>query len=314
MHYRLILLKFMTFLRNSSLLLIIISFLFKIDAAQAINVLEGEASEVQVQTVIPDHLMTLLEKEKYIYTLDSYKNIVITIDEPTAGNISSLQTIITEMGITYRNYGLYVHIPVSAGEFSAKLEKLGLRLYELNSDAKTLTYLYANGRNIPDINYAYSVVAVCLLRTNPNGAKEALVINEPQKTISNLVGGCLKKGESPEDAVVRCAREEISVDLNKAKLKLVAVCHTIRADKKSYVEFLYTCDEFHGKPTADGIEFRQYTWAPLSELLKSGVKIFAKPFSPIWQKLLKGEFKDLEKGAAINRNKQAYQRFSFIEG
>ena len=192
MHYRLILLKFMTFLRNSSLLLIIISFLFKIDAAQAINVLEGEASEVQVQTVIPDHLMTLLEKEKYIYTLDSYKNIVITIDEPTAGNISSLQTIITEMGITYRNYGLYVHIPVSAGEFSAKLEKLGLRLYELNSDAKTLTYLYANRRNIPDINYAYSVVAVCLLRTNSNGAKEALVINEPQKTISNLVGGCLK--------------------------------------------------------------------------------------------------------------------------
>jgi hypothetical protein len=46
MHYRLILLKFMTFLRNSPLLLIIISFLFKIDAAQAINVLEGEASEV----------------------------------------------------------------------------------------------------------------------------------------------------------------------------------------------------------------------------------------------------------------------------
>ncbi len=306
----------MTFLRNCTLLLIIISFLFKIDidAAEAIKVLEGEASEVQVQTVIPDHLMTLLEKEKYIYTLDSYKNIVITIDGPTYGNISYLQTIITEMGITYRNYGLYVHIPVSAGEFSAKLEKLGLRLYELNSDTKTLTYLYANGRNIPDINYAYSVVAVCLLRTNPNGAKEALVINEPQKTISNLIGGCLKKGESPEDAVVRCAREEVSVDLIKAKLKLAAVCHTIRADKKSYVEFLYTCDEFHGKPIADGIEVRQYAWVPLSELLKGGVKFFEKPFSPIWQKLLKGEFKDLEKGAAINRNKQAYQRFSFIEG
>ena len=304
----------MTFLRNSPLLFIIIFFLFKIDAAEAIKALEGEASEVQVQTVIPDHLMTLLEKEKYAYILDAYKNIVITLDEPTSGNISSLQTITTEMGVTYRNYGLYVHIPVRAGEFSSKLEKLGLRLYELNSDAKTLTYLYANGRSIPDINYAYSVVAVCLLRTNPNGAKEALVINEPQKTISNLVGGCLKKGESPEDAVVRCARAEVSVDLNKDKLKLVAVCHTVRADKKSYVEFLYTCDEFQGQPIADGIEARQYTWAPLSELLKCGVKFFEKPFSPIWQKLLRGEFKDLEKGAAINRNKQAYQRFSFIEG
>ena len=128
MRYCLILLKFMTFLRNFPLLFIIIFFLFKIDAAEAIKVLEGEASEVQVQTVIPDHLMTLLEKEKYAYILDAYKNIVITLDEPTSGNISSLQTIITEMGVTYRNYGLYVHIPVSAGEFSSKLEKLGLRL------------------------------------------------------------------------------------------------------------------------------------------------------------------------------------------
>ena len=74
MHYCLILLKFMTFLRNSSLLLIIISFLFKIDAAQAINVLEGEASEVQVQTVIPDHLMTLLEKEKGLSQITSLKS------------------------------------------------------------------------------------------------------------------------------------------------------------------------------------------------------------------------------------------------
>ena len=86
------------------------------------------------------------------------------------------------------------------------------------------------------------------------------------------------------------------------------------ADKKSYVEFLYICDEFNGKPKADGVEARQYIWVPLSELLQNGVKVFEKPFSPFWQRLLKGEFKDLENGGAVNKNKRVYQRFSFIEG
>ncbi len=305
----------MSFLKSSLFVIVIFSVLLKINAEEPVKVLEGEASEVQVQTVLPEHLLALLEKEKYAYTLDAYKNIVITLDDPSSENISSLQTVINEMGVTYRNYGLYVHIPVSAGEFSAKLEKLGFRLYELNASTKTLAYLYANGRNIPDLNYAYTAVAVCLLQTNnSSGKKEALVINEPQKTIANIVGGCLKIGESPEDTAVRSAREEVSIDINKAKLKLVAVCHTIRADKKSYVEFLYTCDEFKGKPKADGVEVRQYIWVPLSELLQNGVKVFTKPFSPFWQRLLKGEFKDLENGGTINRNKRAYQRFSFVEG
>ncbi len=305
----------MSFLKSSLFVIVIFSVLLKINAQEPVKILEGEASEVQVQTVLPEHLLALLEKEKYAYTLDAYKNIVITLDDPSSGNISSLQTVINEMGVTYRNYGLYVHIPVSAGEFSAKLEKLGFRLYELNASTKTLAYLYANGRNIPDLNYAYTAVAVCLLQTsNSSGKKEALVINEPQKTIANIVGGCLKIGESPEDTAVRSAREEVSIDINKEKLKLVAVCHTIRADKKSYVEFLYICDEFNGKPKADGVEARQYIWVPLSELLQNGVKVFEKPFSPFWQRLLKGEFKDLENGGAVNKNKRAYQRFSFIEG
>ena len=127
----------MSFLKSSLFVIVIFSVLLKINAEEPVKVLEGEASEVQVQTVLPEHLLALLEKEKYAYTLDAYKNIVITLDDPSSENISSLQTVINEMGVTYRNYGLYVHIPVSAGEFSAKLEKLGFRLYELNASTKT---------------------------------------------------------------------------------------------------------------------------------------------------------------------------------
>ena len=80
--------------------------------------------------------------------------------------------------------------------------------------------------------------------------------------------------------------------LNKDKLKLVAVAHTVRPDKKSLVEFLYVCDEFEGTPKVDGKEVSECTWVPVSNLLKEGVKIFEKPFSPFWQRFLKNEFKE----------------------
>ena len=84
-----------------------------------------------------------------------------------------------------------------------------------------------------------------MLRNNPEtGVREILIINEPQKTIANIIGGISEKGESPEDTVIRETREEVGVTLNKDKLKLVAVAHTVRPDKKSLVEFLYVCDEF----------------------------------------------------------------------
>lgn len=194
---------------------------------------------------------------------------------------------------SYKNYGLYVQIPVVHGDFSRKLEKIGFKFCESDTALKTLTYLYANGRNIPELNYAYTAAAVYLLRNNPEtGAKEILIINEQQKTIANIIGGISEKGESPEETVIRETREEVSITLNKDKLKLVAVAHTVRPDKKSLVEFLYVCDEFEGTPKVDGKEVSECTWVPVSNLLKEGVKIFEKPFSPFWQRFLKNEFKE----------------------
>ena len=52
------------------------------------------------------------------------------------------------------------------------------------------------------------------------------------------------------------------------------------------------CDEFEGTPKVDGKEVSECTWVPVSNLLKEGVKIFEKPFSPFWQRFLKNEFKE----------------------
>lgn len=274
--------------------------------------LEIEAADVQAQVIVPASLNTKLNGLDH--KIDSYKNIVITLKTPSNGAVNQLKRVMAEMQKSYKNYGLYVKIPVNHGDFSTKLENIGLKFCESDTTLKTLTYLYANGRNIPELNYAYTAAAVYLLRNNPEtGAKEILIINEQQKTIANIIGGISEKGESPEETVIRETREEVSITLNKDKLKLVAVAHTVRPDKKSLVEFLYVCDEFEGTPKVDGKEVSECTWVPVSNLLKEGVKIFEKPFSPFWQRFLKNEFKDCENGAAINNNKKAYQHFSSVD-
>ncbi len=207
--------------------------------------LKIEAADVQAQVIVPASLNSKLTGLDH--KIDSYKNIVIMLKSPSNRVVSQLKRVIAEMQKSYKNYGLYVQIPVNHGDFSSKLEKIGFKFCESDTTLKTLTYLYANGRNIPELNYAYTAAAVYLLRNNPEtGVREILIINEPQKTIANIIGGISEKGESPEDTVIRETREEVGVTLNKDKLKLVAVAHTVRPDKKSLVEFLYVCDEFEG--------------------------------------------------------------------
>ncbi len=277
------------------------------------TVLKIDASEVQVQTVLPEPLR--IQLENFEYTLDAYKNIAVKLDSPSSKEIDKLRAVITEMRKCYKNYGLYVQISVSQGEFANRLESLGFKFCDLNTQTKTLIYLYPNGRNIPELNYAYTAAAVYLLRRNPEtGTNEILIVNDPQETVSNIPGGCSAKGEAPEDTVARETYEETGIMLNKEKLKLVAVFHTVRDDKKCCVEFVYVCDEFKGTPKVNGVTVTNFTWVPLSEILKDGVKIFGKPFYLPWQKVLSGAFKNQEYSGRFNSTKKIYQHFSTVEG
>lgn len=303
----------MTFLKKFFWFLPVVIFLeHKIDAS-ALPSREGEASEVQVQVILPELLMAKLEGFEFF--IDSYKNIVVTLSSLSSKETDQLKEVISEMANSYKNYGLYVHIPVVCGESAVKLEKLGFRLHDLDTNTKNLSYLYGNGRNIPELNYAYTAAAVYLMRTNPETSeKEVLLINEPQKIIANIIGGISSKGESPEDTVAREVGEEVNLEINKKKLKLVAVFHTVRPDKKSCVEFIYTCDEFKGTPRVDGVEVTECLWVPLSTLLQEEeTKIFDKPFHTLWKKVLKGVFKDQKYGFNVAKTKKVYQTFNPID-
>lgn len=284
------------------------SFLFVI----LFTLLKIDSSEVEVQTIIPEPLKDQLKDLNY--KLDAFKNVVVTFNSPTSEAIAQLGPVIEEMRKSYKNYGLYVHIPVIQGVFSSDLEKLGFKLYEVNAELKTLTYLYANGRNIPETNYAYTSSGVCLIRKNPTtGKKEILVIDEPQKTIANIIGGYSEKGETPEETAARETFEEIGITIDKDKLRLVAVCHNVRADnKKSCIDFYYICEEFEGDLKIDEKEVTQFAWIPLSQALEEGVKIFGKPFYPLFQKLLRGDLRTKKNGKRLSATTRGYQHFSAV--
>ena len=268
-----------------------------------------EARDFIAAQTIPQSLAIKLQGLKY--KIDSYQNIWVEIEELSGNVLNKLSEVITEMKQSYKNYGLYVSTSINNGNFSNNLEKLGFSFWEANSENKTLVYLYPNGRNIPKLDYAYTAAAVYLLRTNPStGTKEILIINEPQKKISNIIGGISASGETPEDTVIRETREEVGVDLNKDKLQLVAVCHTVRPDKRTYVEFLYLCEDFKGTPKVDGVEVSECAWIPLSKIKEEGVKVFDKPFYPVWQKILRGEVRTKKQGEYLGSTKKVYQNFA----
>lgn len=302
----------MFFIKNVFLFVIVILSSQEVTSTSVL-VSEGESSELQVQVVLPESLMEKLDGFEFV--LDSYKNIVVKIEDPSTKDTSKLKNIIDEMRHSYQKYGLYVSIPVMHGEFANKLEKLGFKLHDIDTKSKKIFYLYNNGRDIPELNYAYTAAAVYIIRTNPETAeKELLLINERHKIVANIVGGISNKGESPEETAIREVREEVGLNIDKQNLKLIAVFHTVRADKKSCIEFLYVCDTFSGELKADKDEVLQCAWVPMSQILgEADTKVFGKSFHSLWKKVLKGTFRYQKNGVHITKTKKAYQVFNYID-
>lgn len=269
---------------------------------------KGEAPSFILKKTLPVSLEKLLKA--FDYKLDSYQNVVVSIEKFESDTLEKISAVMMEMKQSYKNYGLYLSIPINNFNVFDDIEKLGFKLWDTNLENKIMIFLYPNGRNIPKLNYAYTAAGVFLLRNNQvTGKREILIINEPAKNISNIICGISEPAEMPEDTVVREAQEEVGVTINKEKLQLVAVCHTVRNDQKVGVEFLYTCEDFKGTPKVDGIEVTHCAWIPLTKIKEKGVKIFDKPFYSVWQKILLGDARSKKYGEYISSSNKIYQNF-----
>ena len=89
-------------------------------------------------------------------------------------------------------------------------------------------------------------------------------------------GGCLKPGESPEDAALRESQEEFNI----VPLSLIPFGELQAATGRYLRTKLYFADQFSGTPEADGMELIDERWVRIDELHK-------EPLFPAFEESLK---------------------------
>ena len=76
-------------------------------------------------------------------------------------------------------------------------------------------------------------------------------------------GGKLKTNESPDDAIIREIKEELSLDINKKYLKPISF-NTYAYDEFNAIIFFYICRSWKGTPLSN--ENKKILWIEIDKL------------------------------------------------
>ncbi len=76
-------------------------------------------------------------------------------------------------------------------------------------------------------------------------------------------GGKLKTNESPDDAIIREIKEELSLDINKKSLKPISF-NTYTYDEFNAIIFFYICRSWNGTPLSN--ENKKILWIEIDKL------------------------------------------------
>jgi 8-oxo-dGTP pyrophosphatase MutT (NUDIX family) len=252
-----------------------------------------------LQVSLPTEAEELIKQTGVSYSLDSYSNLKI---ELTTSDLSQQESIIksfAQLVEILKNkwvmHAVYIHIPLSIAQPTMALEALGFKLYHLDKKSREVIYLFDNGRNIPNMNNGYGAAGIFIARINPNRQKEILVLSEYDKKELTIPGGCTDDVELATETVVRECKEEVGLDLDPKKLRLLRIkLAKIPASGRNFFGFHFYTEVPYD--TAVNInngdkkgEVSTYSWVPIDDLKNPEFTFDGKKFAKIYRVILDGE-------------------------
>ena len=87
--------------------------------------------------------------------------------------------------------------------------------------------------------------------------------NEILPNFWEFPGGKIKTNESPDDAIIREIKEELSLDINKKSLKPISF-NTYTYDEFNAIIFFYICRSWNGTPLSN--ENKKILWIEIDKL------------------------------------------------
>lgn len=168
-----------------------------------------------------------------------------------------------------------------ANIYTKRMQDHKFQIYDVDNDIKTITWLWRNGRKIPD--RWTTEIAVRTVVKNKDG--KILLTKDKGAAWFLVPGGGVQRGELARDAAVRKLSEEVGITIQPKDLKLVGFLNrtnTYGRKGLNEVVYVFTVEAYTGEPKASSFEVEKLVWATLEEIKQGtveGIKVhpFAEP-------------------------------------
>jgi ADP-ribose pyrophosphatase YjhB (NUDIX family) len=212
------------------------------------------------------------------YKKDSYGNLHIQYSKSKQENTKILKCM-DLLQDQYPQTAIFFEHPLKLSNFYAtRLKAQGFHIYDINEDSQMVTWLWPNGRNIPDRRTTENAVRIVVR----NGEGKLLLVKSEGIPVLLVPGGGVPKGTLARDAAVDLLKDEVGVQVLPKDLKLIAVLNRTNVygfKGLNEVTYIYVLDDYADEPhTSTAIE--KLYWVTPDDIKKGTVEgIQVHPFA-----------------------------------
>lgn len=308
------------------------------NSASAENIKDiGESKESDLKPILntttidiadapmPKELQDLLDDSQYfkylkngnygmlsqsVWFTDPYHNLRLVLSDSALSQDDSTLRLIQQEIVAIVNlikslwthHGCYVHFShYKIHTVEQKILTEDFEPYDWDRNAKEMSYLFKNGRDIPHLDSAFITASIFIVRKNLCNLYELLIINENEKKDLTVPAGHINGGELSYQGLIREVIEEIGLKIEEHDLKLFHLRNGtgLGNGSQNHVDFtFYAKVPYETIIEVDGKEVSNFMWVPLNEIKtkkfeitdENGEIIAAKGLSNLYKSILFSNF------------------------